>query len=948
MQLDLSRFSPAERSTLQLRVLYEGAGYRKFRCSHFEEYSLYQQNERFLSDSQVITFTDLDGKLRAIKPDVTLSIAKNAQPTAGECKKYYYTEQICRPSRESHTFSEISQMGLECIGAVGAAEQAEVVRLALESLASLEVPTVLEVSHMGFVTALLDTLHVDAAARPRLLELLRDKNAHELHAAALQSGLDEAAANALTTILSLHGPFGTTLAAARSQCQCEAQRDALLELQSLQNELGDAGRGMQLDLSLAGDMEYYNGLVFSGYVAGVPRAVLKGGRYDLLAQRFTPGACALGFALYLDELERLSAPLPPVQQQGTERQWLNIALPKGRLGDKAYGLLAAAGYEANENYNETRKLVVENLEAGVRYFLVKPSDVAIYVEHGAADIGIVGKDILTESGADVYELLDTGMGKCRMCVAGPRNFVDDESRALRVATKFVNIARAHYESIGRDIDIIKLNGSHPGAFGCDRGYRGDRHHPERKQSGRTGRVHAHFGTVHCQQSQLQIQVRAADRTAEQDEGGACQMIRIFEFDALKPEEILNRDIRAEASVEATVDAIIADVRARGDAALKDYALKFDHAQLDELRVSQAEIDEAFEAAGEDFVTTLKMAAANIRAFHEHQVHKNFVMNDTPGIVLGQKYTPIEKAGVYVPGGTAAYPSTVLMDVIPAKVAGVKEIVMTTPAGPDGKVNPSILAAAVIAGIDKIFKTGGAQAVAALAYGTESIPAVDKIVGPGNIYVATAKRKVFGKVGIDMIAGPSEILVLADGSCNPAWVAADLLSQAEHDKLASPVLVTDSAELAKAVQAELEVQIPQLPRAAIARASVDTNGKIIVTDDMNKAIDAVNIIAPEHLEICVDDPFAVLNSVKNAGSIFLGKNVPEALGDYFAGPNPPLPTSGTARFSSPLGVDDFVKKSSFIYYTRDALGKVQSRIADFAEHEGLHAHAKSVTIRFEDQ
>ncbi|MCI6740494.1 MAG: ATP phosphoribosyltransferase, partial [Bacteroidales bacterium] len=242
-------------------------------------------------------------------------------------------------------------------------------------------------------------------------------------------------------------------------CQCEAQQDALLELQSLQNELGDAGRGMQLDLSLAGDMEYYNGLVFSGYVAGVPRAVLKGGRYDLLAQRFTPGACALGFALYLDELERLSAPLPPVQQQGTERQWLNIALPKGRLGDKAYGLLAAAGYEANENYNETRKLVVENPEAGVRYFLVKPSDVAIYVEHGAADIGIVGKDILTESGADVYELLDTGLGRCRMCVAGRKDFQDDPGRALRVATKFVNIAKEYYAGLGRDIDIIKLNGS---------------------------------------------------------------------------------------------------------------------------------------------------------------------------------------------------------------------------------------------------------------------------------------------------------------------------------------------------------------------------------------------------------------------------------------------------------------------------------------------------------
>ena len=427
------------------------------------------------------------------------------------------------------------------------------------------------------------------------------------------------------------------------------------------------------------------------------------------------------------------------------------------------------------------------------------------------------------------------------------------------------------------------------------------------------------------------------------------MIRLYDFDEVRPEEILNRDIRAEADVEATVDAIIADVRARGDAALIEYAAKFDHAELTDVRVSQAEIEEAFaelEKTDPEFITTLKMAAENIRHFHEQQLHKNFVVNDKPGIVLGQKYTPIQRAGVYVPGGTAAYPSTVLMDVIPAKVAGVGQIVMTTPAGRDGKVNPAILAAA-IAGIDLIFKTGGAQAVAALAYGTESVPAVDKIVGPGNIYVATAKRKVFGKVGIDMIAGPSEILVLADGTCSPAWVAADLLSQAEHDKLASPVLVTDSWDLAKAVQAELEVQIPQLPRAAIARASVDTNGKIIVTDDMNKAIEAVNIIAPEHLEICVDDPFAVLNSVQNAGSIFLGKNVPEALGDYFAGPNHTLPTSGTARFSSPLGVDDFVKKSSFIYYTREALGEVQGRIANFAEHEGLHAHARSVTIRFEE-
>ena len=458
MKLDLTAYSAAERATFTLRALYEQAGWRKYRCSRFEEYALYQQYQRFLSDAQVVTFTDLDGKLRAIKPDVTLSIAKNAQPAPGECKRYYYNEEVCRPSRESHTFTEISQMGLECIGAVGPAGQAEVVGLALQSLASLEVPTVLELSHMGFVTALLDELGVESSARPRLLELLRDKNAHELRAAALAAGLDGEVAGALCGILDLHGPLGSTLTAARAACRCEGQRQALEELQSLQNELGDAGRGMQLDLSLAGDMEYYNGLVFSGYVAGVPRAVLKGGRYDLLAQRFTPGACALGFALYLDELERLSAPLPPVQQQGG-RSWLNIALPKGRLGDKAYRLLAGAGYGATEDYNATRKLVVENPAAGVRYFLVKPSDVAIYVEHGAADIGIVGKDILAESGADVYELLDTRMGRCRMCVAGPKSFVDDESRALRVATKFVNIARAHYESIGRDIDIIKLNGS---------------------------------------------------------------------------------------------------------------------------------------------------------------------------------------------------------------------------------------------------------------------------------------------------------------------------------------------------------------------------------------------------------------------------------------------------------------------------------------------------------
>ena len=454
MKLDLAAYSAAERATFTLRALYEQAGWRKYRCSRFEEYALYQQYQRFLSDAQVVTFTDLDGKLRAIKPDVTLSIAKNAQPAPGECKRYYYNEEVCRPSRESHTFQTIHQMGLESMGAVDDAEQAQVVRLALQSLAALEVSTVLEVSHMGYVTGLLDAIGAPASVRPALLEQLRDKNPHGLHAAALAAGLSPQDAAALCDLLYLHGPLGATITAARAHCRCVAQREALEELQALQNALADTGRGVQLDLSMCDELDYYNGLVFTGYVAGVPRAVLKGGRYDYLMQRFTPGARAIGFALYLDELERLEA-APAAETV----DWLNIALPKGRLGDKAYALLAGAGYRADEDYNDTRKLVVENAAAKVRYFLVKPSDVAIYVEHGAADIGLVGKDILEESGADVYELLDTRMGRCRMCVAGPKNFTDDESRALRVATKFVNIARAHYESVGRDIDIIKLNGS---------------------------------------------------------------------------------------------------------------------------------------------------------------------------------------------------------------------------------------------------------------------------------------------------------------------------------------------------------------------------------------------------------------------------------------------------------------------------------------------------------
>ena len=417
------------------------------------------------------------------------------------------------------------------------------------------------------------------------------------------------------------------------------------------------------------------------------------------------------------------------------------------------------------------------------------------------------------------------------------------------------------------------------------------------------------------------------------------MIKIMKYGEVSPEEIFAR-VEPTVNVERIVTDIIADVRANGDKALYAYCEKFDKAKLTTLQVTKEEIDEAVASVDPGFIKILEKAAANIRKFHARQVRNSFIINDEDGILMGQKIIPVDRAGLYVPGGTAAYPSTVLMDSIPAKIAGVRELVMVTPPNAEGRINPVILAAAHVAGVDKIFKVGGAQAIAALAYGTESIPKVDKIVGPGNAFVAEAKKQVFGQVSIDMIAGPSEILIVADGASNPRHLAADLLSQAEHDKLASAVLVTDSAELALAVQAELEVQIPKLERADIARASVDNNGKIIVADNLEEVIAISNEIAPEHLELCVDNPFDYLDSIRHAGSVFMGRNCPEALGDYFAGPNHTLPTSGMARFSSPLSVDDFIKKTQYTYYTHDALARV-------ATAEGLTAHAKSALIRTED-
>ncbi|MBR6737405.1 MAG: histidinol dehydrogenase [Clostridia bacterium] len=422
------------------------------------------------------------------------------------------------------------------------------------------------------------------------------------------------------------------------------------------------------------------------------------------------------------------------------------------------------------------------------------------------------------------------------------------------------------------------------------------------------------------------------------------MIKILDYSALK-DKIFERS-EQKVNVESTVAEIIQNVIDNGDKALYEYALKFDKATLTSLEVSPNEFDEALSMVEPKFLDVLEKSAKNIRAFHSKQVRKGFEIKGEDGKVIGQKITPVERAGLYVPGGTATYPSTVLMDSIPAKIAGVKEVCIVTPPNSLGKINPVILAAAKIAGVDKVYKVGGAQAIAALAYGTETIKKVDKIVGPGNAFVAEAKRQVFGRVSIDMIAGPSEIMVIADGKSNPKHVAADLLSQAEHDKMASAVLVTDSLDLAKQVASEIEVQLENLSRKEIARASIDNNGKIIVAKNLDEVIEVSNRIAPEHLEVLVDNPFDYLDKITNAGSVFMGRYCPEALGDYYAGPNHTLPTGGTARFSSPLSVDDFIKKTQYTYYTEEALSKVYKDVAYFAEQEGLQAHAKSATVRFE--
>ncbi len=423
-------------------------------------------------------------------------------------------------------------------------------------------------------------------------------------------------------------------------------------------------------------------------------------------------------------------------------------------------------------------------------------------------------------------------------------------------------------------------------------------------------------------------------------------MKLFRSSDITPTELRPRYGAEYGQVEETVREILTNVKARGDAALKEYCLQFDRAALSSLAVTDAEMKAALSKTDSRLLFTMRQAAENIRAFHQKQKREGFVMTEQEGVLLGQRILPLDRVGIYIPGGTASYPSTVLMNAIPAKIAGVREIIMVTPPAPDGAIAPQILAAAHIAGVDRIFKVGGAQAIAALAYGTETIPQVDKITGPGNMYVATAKRQVYGLVDIDMVAGPSEILIIADESADPFFVAADLLSQAEHDPMAAAILLTTDEQLALAVQSEVARQLYLLPRRTIAEKSILDHGRIVVVSSLREASQWSNAIAPEHLELCVEEPFALLALIRHAGSIFLGHYTPEALGDYFAGPNHTLPTNGTARFSSPLSVDDFIKKSSFIYYTREALSEVQEQIVFFAQNEGLDAHAKSVSIRFD--
>ena len=624
---------------------------------------------------------------------------------------------------------------------------------------------------------------------------------------------------------------------------------------------------------------------------------------------------------------------------------LRIALTKGRLEKDTLNLLEKSGFDCTAVRDKGRKLILPIKNANIEVVLAKANDVITYVEHGVCDMGVVGKDTIIEMSGKFFELVDLGFGRCKFALAAKKGTDFYEGYGVKtIATKYPNVARNFFESKGMDIDIVKIEGSVELA-------------PLLELSNGIVDI-VETGTT-LKENGLEVIEDIVSISARLIVNTVSLKLRQKEIEDLISkiyangkdeieflENLKKRSGETNKKVEQVVSEIIENVKENGDKAVNDYTLKFDGSLPEYYEVPQDVINDALEEADEDFVNALLNSMENVADFHNRQRENGFMHSKDNGVMLGQRVRGLERVGLYVPGGTAAYPSSVIMNAIPAKIAGVKEIIMVTPPLKDGTPNKDILVAAAVCGVDRIFLTGGAQAVAALAYGTESIPKVDKIVGPGNIYVATAKKLLYGQVDIDMIAGPSEILVMADETADPKFIAADLMSQAEHDKLASSILLTTSEEIADKTIAEIERQMQYLSRKDIIEKSLDDYGMIIICDCPHCAVELANAIAPEHLEVLMKNPTEYIGKLDNAGSVFLGQYASEPLGDYYAGPNHVLPTSGTARFFSPLSVYSFVKRSSYIYYTEEALREAKDDIVLIAEKEGLTAHANAIKVRFE--
>lgn len=633
---------------------------------------------------------------------------------------------------------------------------------------------------------------------------------------------------------------------------------------------------------------------------------------------------------------------------------LRIALTKGRLEKDTLNLLEKSGFDCTAVRDKGRKLILPIKNANIEVVLAKANDVITYVEHGVCDMGVVGKDTIIEMSGKFFELVDLGFGRCKFALAAKKGTDFYEGYGVKtIATKYPNVARNFFESKGMDIDIVKIEGSVELAplLELSNGI------VDIVETGTTLKENGLEVIEDIVSISARLIVNTVSLKLRQKE--IEDLISIIEENLMISkiyangkdeieflENLKKRSGETNKKVEQVVSEIIENVKENGDKAVNDYTLKFDGSLPEYYEVPQDVINDALEEADEDFVNALLNSMENVADFHNRQRENGFMHSKDNGVMLGQRVRGLERVGLYVPGGTAAYPSSVIMNAIPAKIAGVKEIIMVTPPLKDGTPNKDILVAAAVCGVDRIFLTGGAQAVAALAYGTESIPKVDKIVGPGNIYVATAKKLLYGQVDIDMIAGPSEILVMADETADPKFIAADLMSQAEHDKLASSILLTTSEEIADKTIAEIERQMQYLSRKDIIEKSLDDYGMIIICDCPHCAVELANAIAPEHLEVLMKNPTEYIGKLDNAGSVFLGQYASEPLGDYYAGPNHVLPTSGTARFFSPLSVYSFVKRSSYIYYTEEALREAKDDIVLIAEKEGLTAHANAIKVRFE--